>query len=196
MCKSCYSDPAWDEIHYRRQGAVDAEDFDEELRYRHPKRRKKKSRKRSDTRNACPVAEDGKHVYVWDGYIPMYASYYEDDKTFYEHFGYYMKEVKTCAGCLATTGSYRYSERYLKTKERKWRKLTGGEFNVQRGTPLQRYRRWGNSFYSFNWELADKEYVAKMEAAKKARLEKRAVHEKYWEYRRKLLAELGERFNS
>lgn len=156
MCSSCYNDPAMDRIHYQRQGMVEVSDFDEEPRYRHPKRRAKKSRARSLTRTPCPVAEDGKHVYIWEPYESVWTP---RDKVFRRYFGYYKKEILTCCGCMATKGIGRDTERYAKVKERKWRKLTGGEYDVKRGEPVSRYRRWrGSSYYSFVWESYDEGY--------------------------------------
>lgn len=172
MCKSCKMDPSEVKRLRERQGAVEVSDFDDEPRPRHPKRRAKKGRPRSATRNPCPETEDGKHVYVWAGYLVPWGG---EDKVFYEHFGFYRREIKTCCGCMATTGYHRFTERYMKIKERKWRQLTGGEFAVKRGEPLGRNNRWRyRGFWSFAWEDDDVEYVAK----------KNAARERYWAWLR------------
>ena len=149
MCSCCYSDPSWDEIHYRRQGAVDVEDFEDEIPYRHPPRKRKKSKPRSQTRRPCPESEDGKHVYVW---VPYISDYTPRDRVFLDYFGYARREVQTCCGCLAQKGYGRETDRYTQAKEHKWRKRTGGEFAVKRGEPISRYRRWGTGYSNFKWE--------------------------------------------
>lgn len=166
MCKSCKMDPSEVKRFRERQGAVEVSDFDDEPRPRHPKRRSKKPRARSATRNPCPYTDDGKHVYVWAGYESPWG--YGGEKIFYEHFGFYRKEIKTCCGCMVTNGHYRYTERYMEIKERKWRKLTGGEFAVKRGEPVGRDSRWRyRGFWSFAWEDYDEEYLAKKNAAQR-----------------------------
>jgi hypothetical protein len=190
MCKACKMDPQDVQRLYARQGAVGVEDFDDEVRYRHPKRRSgKKPYPRSATRQPCPVAEDGKHVYVWADHTPDY-SYYDNDKVFLKHFGYAKREIKTCCGCMVTSGSSRLSERYMKIKERKWRKLTGGEFSVKRGEPVQRWGRWAGGFYGFTWESYDEAYMEKVREEEAKRKAERAKYNSYMEYltaRRKAL---------
>lgn len=186
MCKSCKMDPSEVAVMRARQGAVEVSDFDDEVRPRHPKRRAKKH-PRSVTRAPCPVAEDGKHVYIWVGYESVWS---DTDKIFYEHFGYHQREIKTCCGCLQTIGYGRDSERYLKIKERKWRKETGGEFAVKRGAPVSRWGRRGG-FYSFQWERHDEDYMAKVEAAEEKRRAEAAKYHSYWEYVKARRASLG-----
>lgn len=142
------------------RGGVDESDFADEFRHISLKKKTKKSRPRSETRQPCPVAEDGKHVYVWVGY----ESDYGNDKIFYEYFGYYRSEILRCCGCNVSKGYGRESERYMKTKEHKWRKLTGGEFAVKRGEPVSRRRRWGGNFYSYSWEREDPGYMSLIKA--------------------------------
>lgn len=144
-------DPAWEKAYWQRKGMIEVSDFDDEPRYRHPKRRVKKSRARSITRTPCPVAEDGKHVYVWEGTLDTWGNSGKE-LTFYRYFGYYKHERQVCCGCLTTKGSRRETQKYIQVKERKWRKLTGGEYGVVRGAPVKRYGRWGGSFYTFTWE--------------------------------------------
>lgn len=189
MCKACKMDPSTEAIFRKRQGAVEVEDFDDEVRYRKPNRKTKSSRPRSATRAPCPVSEDGKHVWVWVGYDSPYS---DSDKIFYEHFGFYRREIKTCCGCMVTSGFGRDSERYMKIKERKWRKVTGGgEYAVKRGAPVSRWgRRWGGSFYSFSWESYDEDYMEKVRAYEVKRQEERAKYATYLDYlaaRRKAL---------
>jgi hypothetical protein len=175
-------------IREARMGAVDVSDFDDEVKYRHPKRRSgKKPYPRSATRQPCPASEDGKHVYVWVGYESLYS---DTDKIFYKHFGFYRREIKTCCGCLITSGSGRESERYMKIKERRWRKLTGGEFNVKRGAPVQRWNRWCGGFYGFQWESYDEEYMEKVRAYEEERKRERDKYNSWLDYmaaRRKAL---------
>lgn len=165
MCWDCYDHPEGDPYKNFKRGGVEVEDFDDDLRYRHPKRRAKKARARPLTRKPCPATEDGKHVYVWNGYISEWSG---TDKIFLEHFGYHRTEILTCCGCYATKGWSRETERYMKAKERKWRKLTGGEFAVKRGAPVERYR-YGGSFHSFSWEMRVPEYAEKVKAYEKKR---------------------------
>lgn len=153
------------------RGGVDESDFADDFRHAHPKRRAKKSRPRSQTRTPCPEAEDGKHVYVLVGYESEYDYSYDNDKIFYEHFGYYKNEILRCCGCNSSKGWKRPSERYMKVKERKWRALTGGEFAVSRGEPVPWNGRWGGQrFYGFTWEKEDPDFMAKVKVKEDARL--------------------------
>lgn len=156
MCKKCYSDPAWDEIRYRRQGMVDIEDFDEEPRYHKVNRGRKwaysKKRPRGPKRG-CSGNEGKGHVWVW-------TSESEPTDIFYKHFGFHKKESKVCCGCGIIAKS-RETEEYMRRKERAWTKLTGGAFSVTRGEPVGRIRRWGDRFWSFQWEMEDPAYKAK-----------------------------------
>lgn len=168
------------------RGGVGEDDFNDDLRYRHPKRRSKKSRARSLTRTPCPAADDGKHVYVW---VPCESEWSPgEERVFYRHFGYHQYEKQVCCGCMATKGWRRETEEYIKVKERKWRKLTGGEFAIKRGEPVQRYRR-GSSFYNFKWENYDEGYLkalAKWETTKEAQRLRREVESRRIEVRRRL----------
>lgn len=167
------------------RGGVDASDFEDEVRYRHPKRRAKKSRARSQTRTPCPHTEDGKHVYVWTAYESVWNN---KDKIFYRYFGFYREEIQVCCGCGVTKGWHRPTERYMKVKDRKWRKLTGGEFDVKRGEPVS--RRWGTSYRYFTWESQDEGYrqaIKDYELSYEARLEESARTMRRLEMRRKLL---------
>ena len=146
MCSGCYSDPAWDEIHYRRQGAVDVEDFYKEVNYTLKKKSKKE---RVKTRPGCPGNEYKSHVYVWTT-----ENEYRD--FFYDYFGFPKYQHKTCVGCGKTNGS-KHSDQYMKVKERKWAKLAVPE----KGVPISRWYRRNNSYSRFNWwawENEDEEY--------------------------------------
>lgn len=158
MCKHC-----WDGYNFPNhsdfiRGGVEASDFDDEVRYRRPnsgRRYGRSPKRRRDTRG-CPANEGKGHVYVW-------TSEREVTDIFFKHFGFHKKESKVCAGC-GVVSKTRETEEYMKRKERAWRKRTGGEFNIRRGEPVSRYRRWGNTFWGFNWEMLDPEYKAKYDA--------------------------------
>jgi hypothetical protein len=47
MCWDCYANPGGDPYKNFKRGGVEVEDFDDEVKYRHPKRRTKKGRPRS-----------------------------------------------------------------------------------------------------------------------------------------------------
>lgn len=157
MCKNCYSDPAWDELHYRRQGAVDIEDFDDEPRYRKPGSSTGYNYNNKSKRvpRGCPENNNKSHVWVW-------TTEFEPTDIFFEHFGFHKRESKVCCGC-GKIDKTRETEEYMRRKEHEWRKRTGGEFEAKRGEPLPlrgRYRI-GASFWAFRWEDYDEEYYAK-----------------------------------
>ena len=157
MCKACKMDPHEVKIFRARQGAVEIEDFDDEPRYHkagHGTGGCGTRKKRRQSRG-CPANNNGAHVYVW-------TSEREITDIFFNHFGFHKKESKVCCGCGVIAKS-RETEEYMKRKERAWRKRTGGEFNIRRGEPVSRYRRWGNSFWGFSWEMFDPEYKVKYE---------------------------------
>ena len=158
MCSSCKMDPAWERVFRQRQGAVDISDFDEEVKYRKPGRGYgySRNRKRRKTKNGCPANEGKSHVWVW-------TSEHEVTDIFFKHFGFHKKESKVCCGCYKIDKT-RESEEYMRRKERALRKLTGGEFDVKRGEPVQRYRWRGMTFWSFRWEDEDPIYRAKYDA--------------------------------
>lgn len=158
MCKGCWSDPGWDEIRYKRQGAVEVSDFDDEIKYRKPGKGYAygRNRKRTKSDRGCPANEGKAHVWVW-------TSEREPTDIFFKHFGFHKKVSKVCAGCYAVSKT-RESDEYMRRKERAWRKLTGGEFDVNRGEPVQRYRWRGMRFWSFRWEDYDPIYKAKYDA--------------------------------
>lgn len=141
-----------------RQGAVPIEDFDEEIRYRKPGRGNGygRNRKRVRENRGCPANDFKGHVWVW-------TSEREVTDIFFKHFGFHKRESRICCGC-GKVSKTRESEEYMRRKEHAWRKRTGGEFNVKRGEPVSRYRRWGRSFYAFSWEMDDPEYKAVYDA--------------------------------
>jgi hypothetical protein len=156
MCWDCYDHPKGDPYKMFRQGAVSVEDFDDDLRVRHAKRRAPKAR--SVRLRGCPGNEGKAHVYVWTSE----GQYYEiAEDIFYKHFGFHKKESKVCAGCGRKDG-YRLTEAYEKRKEREYRKRFGGPENVLRGEPVKRYGWRRHSFYSFTWEKYDEEYERKV----------------------------------
>lgn len=115
MCSNCKMDPA-DVARFRqRQGAVEVSDFDDEIPYRHPKRRKKKARTRG-----CPGNDGGPHVYVWttelgNDFIDRWLG-----ARYYEQYGFAPYEYKRCAGCLKKI-KMRATADYEKWR-REWRK--------------------------------------------------------------------------
>ena len=160
MCKHCWDDEP--EPHHKDyiRGGVDVSDFDEVVRYRHPKRRKPKERYPRE--RGCIGNNYGPHVYVW-------TTETNDKKDpFYTTFGYHKNEYRVCAGCGAGWKS-RHTERYEKTKERKWIKRTGGPFNVKRGEPVRRYGWRYHSYYGFKWEDDFPEFIEARQAFMKAR---------------------------
>ena len=142
------------------RGGVDESDFADEFRVVNLKNKTKKSRPRSATRTPCSATENGRHVYVWEPYEWRPGK----ERVFYRYFGYHKYEQQVCCGCLTTKGWRRETEQYLKVKERKWRKVTGGEFGVKRGEPVQRWRRFKDTFYNFVWEDNDDGYLRALAA--------------------------------
>lgn len=160
-------DPAWEKVYRARQGAVEISDFDEDIKYRKPGKGYGygRNRKRPKGNKGCPANEGKAHVWVW-------TSEYEVTDIFFKHFGFHKKVSRVCAGCLAVSKTT-LSDEYMRRKERAWRKLTGGEFDVKRGEPVaMRYRYRGYKFWSFRWEDFDEEYKAKYDAWYKIQQEK------------------------
>lgn len=162
MCRDCYSDPAWDEIHYRRQGAVDVDDFYKEVNYQTRMKGRGWSRGGSHKQNGkprkrgCPANNNKAHVYVW-------TTENNIEDLFFRFYGFHKWEKEFCCGCDNRRGR-RLTERYLNIKDRKYKKLTNGaEFNVKRGEPVAqswRFRRNIIPSYSmFEWETNDEEYM-------------------------------------
>lgn len=148
MCRCCKMDPRDVAIMRLRQGAIPIEDFDEEVTYRHPKRRKKKEKVK--TRPGCPANEFKAHVYVWTT-----ETEYRD--FFYDYFGFPKGQSKVCVGCGKRNGS-KPSDEYMRRKEREWAKLATPE----KGVPVPRWRyRSGRRYVAFNWwswENNDEDY--------------------------------------
>lgn len=114
MCKACYSTPQWNEIHYKRQGAVDPDDFYKEVNYR-PKAKAKKAKKRYP---GCPGNDKGPHVYMW-------TTEKNREDLFFDYYGFHKHEKKVCVGCghvdkSRTTAEY--DERNSKEKDKAYRK--------------------------------------------------------------------------
>ncbi len=103
MCSTCKLDPAENKQKLARQGAVDVDDFYDEVNY-HPKA-KKKVRKR----NRCPGNETGQHVFVW-----TVETECDDCLLFYKYFGFYKYEYRVCCGCQRSGyGDWRLTEDYI-----------------------------------------------------------------------------------
>lgn len=117
MCRGCRMDPAEEERVYRRQGAVDAEDFDREVNYR-PKKKKKAQRPRG-----CPSNDYKEHVYIWTTELEptgWYKVSWSEDRlaTFYERHGFHRQEASVCVGC-GRIAKRRYTEEFRKLVSKK-----------------------------------------------------------------------------
>jgi hypothetical protein len=159
MCKACKMDPRDVDIFYRRQGMVDADDFNEEglLRYRHPKRRKARKDKYPKPRPGCPENDWGKHVYVWVDQAGIYES-----PSFYRYYGYYKYKYEVCCGC-GKVGKKEHTDKYERVNMKAYNKRFGGnEFNVERGKPLDwRTRRaYSPKYRWFSFENDDQDFKA------------------------------------
>lgn len=159
MCWDCWANRKGDPYKIFRRGGVPVEDFDEEIRYRHAPNKKKKSKSpRSKDNRGCQMNDGGPHIYVW-------TTERNIEDLFFRFYGFHKWEKEYCCGCGIRRGT-QLTERYLKVKERKYKKLTNGaEFNVNRGEPVAT-RRWSSRYqylpgYSFfQWEDRDEEYKA------------------------------------
>lgn len=141
---------------YVRQGAVEIEDFDEEIRYRKPTGgspwggwNKKKPRKK--TRPGCPENNFGPHLFVWTTEL-------ESEKTiFFQFFGFHKYHREVCCGCKKQRGTEE-SERYTKRKDREWEKL----YSLPKGEPVARWTYKGRPrrvhYKWFTWESHNEEY--------------------------------------
>lgn len=152
MCKACKMDDREMQVYYRRQGMVEANDFDDEVRYRHPKRRKKNKVNR---RPGCPGNDYNKHVFVW---VEKSGDF--DSGFFFKYYGYYKKEYEVCCGC-GKVGKSRRTEKYNKINLKKYTKIYGDEFTVKRGEPVRRYgRSYKPSLTWWSFEANDPEFKA------------------------------------
>lgn len=117
MCSSCYSDPAWDEIHYRRQGAVDVDDFDKEVNYqtRMKGRGYKSKRAKKPKDRGCEGNDFGAHVYVWTVEENKDAlwSFMMPNEEYFKQTGFYRYEYLRCAGC-GRVKKQRFTEQFAK----------------------------------------------------------------------------------
>lgn len=147
MCKACKMDPSEVQKMQQRQGAVEPEDFYEEVNYQ---QRLKKKNKRVRNYPGCPGNDGKAHVYVWTTEtVP--TTLFED----YYGFPKYQRHV--CAGCGKAKG-YKLSDEYMKVKERKWAKLP----ECEKGRPMSRWRRQSGMvrFNYWSWEDDDTAYQA------------------------------------
>lgn len=152
MCWDCYNNDKGDPYKNFRHGGVEPDDFDNDVKYRHPKRKKKN---KASQVKGCPENNNGSHVYVWVD---------EDEHPFHKVYGYSKYERQTCCGC-GKTGKKRETERYEKVKARKYAALYGNGENQPRGEPVSRYR-WRNrknsgykpSYWYWAWENDDPVY--------------------------------------
>lgn len=94
MCWDCRDHPKGDPYKIFTQGGVPVEDFDDEIRYRHAPRNKKRKPKAK----GCPENNNNAHVYVWvteTRYHYKYTVYgFQKDKT-----RPYTVDLKVCCGC-------------------------------------------------------------------------------------------------
>lgn len=156
MCKGCYSDPTWDEIYYRRQGAVDVDDFYKEVNYQTRMKGRGWSRGGSHkqkfrNRPGCPGNDFKAHVYVW-------TTEKEESTFFSDYYGFHKRQSRICVGCGKRNGS-QLSDEYMKRKLREWDKLD----SLKKGEPVPYYRRSNAKYprYSFkwwNWESMDEDF--------------------------------------
>jgi len=106
-------DPAWEKIFRQRQGAVEVEDFDDEVRIRKSKKKAPKPRQRG-----CPGNDHGAHVYVWTteleptGYLVISWNQ-KKYPSFYKKHGFHRQEAYACVGC-GTVKKRRYTEQMQK----------------------------------------------------------------------------------
>lgn len=153
MCWDCYDHPKGDPHSNFIRGGVDVTDFDDEIRYRHPKRRRKMKEKRNRPRPGCPENDWNKHVFVWVEQAGIYESNF-----FYKFYGYYKNEYEVCCGC-GKVGKSRRTEKYSRINEKIYTKRYGNEFEVKRGEPVARnWRRFKPSLSYFSFENDDKEF--------------------------------------
>lgn len=157
MCWDCGDNPKGDPYKIFRQGGVPVEDFEEEIRYRHAPNKKKKAKSpRAQANRGCQMNDGKEHIYVW-------TTERNIEDLFFRFYKFHKWESEYCCGCGMRRGS-RLTERYLKVKDRKFKKLTNGaEFNVKRGEPVPmrwRFRRSVIPSYShFSWEDRDEDYM-------------------------------------
>lgn len=147
MCKSC---DGWGEYLTKKdfnRGKVEVSDFDEETRYRHAKRRKKKEKVK--TRPGCIGNDYGPHVFVWTQELER------KNTLFYKFYGFHKYHREVCAGC-SKTRKVEHSERYTKRNERAWNRLS----TPPKGEPVSRWARGKIRPSYFSFEQYDDEFVA------------------------------------
>jgi len=124
-------------------GGVPIEDFDEDVRIGHPKRRKKKVKRKNYP--GCPANNRKGHVWVW-------TEEFERENTLcYRYFGFHEYERKVCCGCGHRDASRR-SEAYRARKEKMWAKYRRS---------YSRYRWWTWESYDEGYQAYRKDYIAK-----------------------------------
>lgn len=143
-----------------RQGGVEVEDFDDEIRYRKVphkarfewnNRAVRRAKQKPKTRAGCPENNYKAHLYVWTTEL-------ESEKTlFFRYFGFHKYQREVCCGCGKRRNTEN-TERYIKRKDRAWEKLNE---LFEKGQPVPRWGRWGGVKYSyFTWENDNDEYMA------------------------------------
>lgn len=153
MCWDCYDNKGGDPYKDFRHGKVEIEDFDDEIPYRHTKRRtvKKKNREawKIQRRPGCPENDYKPHVYVWT------QENESEQAIFFRFFGFHRSQTEVCCGC-GKEGKSKYSDRYQRRKDREWEKLN----DMPKGQPVSRYRYRGGytTYSSFRWEEEFEEY--------------------------------------
>lgn len=112
MCKHCWDDT--ESVHHKDfiQGAVDPEDFYDEVNY-HQKKKDRKAR----PRRGCYANDFGAHVYVWTTELePVGWAYSLNGSrvmSFYSVHGFHRMEAKVCVGCQKVI-KRRYTEEFNK----------------------------------------------------------------------------------
>ena len=159
MCKECKMDNREVDKMYKRQGAVDVSDFDDEFRYVKPGGKKQfdwsnkaaRSARNKKTRAGCPENNLKAHEYVWTTEL-------ESEKTlFFQFFGFHKYQREVCCGCRKRRNT-ELSERYIKRKDRAWEKLS----DFPKGEPVARWSYRGRPrrvhYKWFVWEEENEEY--------------------------------------
>ena len=166
MCWDCYDNRKGDPYKIFTQGGVEISDFEDEIPYRHPKRKSKKK-----SRKAVPGCEgnDGKaHIYVWT------SETMPTDYLFYRYFGFHRSEWRVCVGCGKRNGT-RNSEKYETRKEREYNKRYKPV--IERGAPVSRRgRRYFPSLKYYNWEGDHDGYAS----YRKEYIKKHGYNSKVW----------------
>lgn len=103
MCKACKLDPKEVQRRYQRQGAVEVDDFEDEVPHRSSKKKKPKPR-----RKGCPENNGKGHVYIWEEVVETYQAWWGSVKP-----REYRYKQKICCGCLHVNNRvYPWSRNY------------------------------------------------------------------------------------